>query len=198
MLDSKYNANKNCMRIGGLLLCTVLLTACALPLSSGVKAPQMTSDDDFSYLRSGDKLSFSIYGEDSISRNLIVDSRGYLKLPMIGRVDVKGKNLQELEQVIGTKYAQRGYFVNPEVNLDIVDNRGVYILGEVNKPGKYTFDPDLITLQSVSVAGGYTPRASEGDFIIERKVNGKFLRLDGDNRTPLLPGDTVIVRERIF
>ena len=70
--------------------------------------------------------------------------------------------------------------------------------GEVRNPGAYGWFPGMTTRQLISVAGGLTPDGSDGRLKVVRQVDGKSeeekIKLD----EPVKPGDTVVVRRRLF
>jgi polysaccharide export outer membrane protein len=74
----------------------------------------------------------------------------------------------------------------------------VFVTGEVRNPGAYGWFPGMTTRQLISVAGGLTPDGSDGRLKVVRQVDGKSeegkIKLD----EPVKPGDTVVVRRRLF
>jgi polysaccharide export outer membrane protein len=74
----------------------------------------------------------------------------------------------------------------------------VFVSGEVRNPGAYGWFPGMTTRQLISVAGGLTPDGSDGRLKVVRQVRGKSeedkIKLD----EPVKPGDTVVVRRRLF
>ena len=56
-----------------------------------------------------------------------------------------------------------------------------------------------MTVQNaIAVAGGYTPRASQSNADITRKINGEILTGRVLISDPVLAGDTIYIRERLF
>jgi polysaccharide export outer membrane protein len=74
----------------------------------------------------------------------------------------------------------------------------VFVSGEVRNPGAYGWFPGMTTRQLISVAGGLTPDGSDGRLKVVRQVDGKSeedkIKLDD----PVKPGDTIVVRRRLF
>jgi polysaccharide export outer membrane protein len=74
----------------------------------------------------------------------------------------------------------------------------VFVTGEVKNPGAYGWFPGMTTRQLISVAGGLTPDGSDGRLKVVRQVDGKSeegkIKLD----EAIKPGDTVVVRRRLF
>jgi polysaccharide export outer membrane protein len=52
--------------------------------------------------------------------------------------------------------------------------------------------------KAVAAAGGYTPRANQANVDITRSINNEVMTGRVRTSEPLLPGDTIYVRERLF
>jgi len=48
----------------------------------------------------------------------------------------------------------------------------VYVTGQVNRPAAYIIEPDMTVIKAVTMAGGFTPLASQGRIKIIRKIDG--------------------------
>jgi polysaccharide export outer membrane protein len=74
----------------------------------------------------------------------------------------------------------------------------VFVSGEVKNPGAYAFFPGMTARQLVSVAGGLTPQGSSGRLKVVRDDEGKpkehGIKLD----EAVAPGDTLVVRRKLF
>ena len=83
------------------------------------------------------------------------------------------KNLQALQEEI--KQWLRQYIPNPEVSVSVKKIAGykIFVIGRVNKPGDFVVGRYIDVLQALSLAGGLTPFAEEGNIKIVRKENGK-------------------------
>jgi polysaccharide export outer membrane protein len=53
----------------------------------------------------------------------------------------------------------------------------VYVIGRVTKPGDYTAGRPIDVLQALSMAGGLTPFASDGDIKVVRKLSDHELTI---------------------
>ena len=56
----------------------------------------------------------------------------------------------------------------------------------------------IVAVGIVAVAGGYSPRAEQGSVDVTRKSGGQVTTERALPSDPVLPGDTVYVRERWF
>jgi polysaccharide export outer membrane protein len=71
-------------------------------------------------------------------------------------------------------------------------------MGEVGAAGQYSYVPGMTVQKAIAAAGGFTARANQADADVTRTINGKVLTGRVPISDPILPGDTVYVRERLF
>ncbi len=198
MSDTRFLSLRTLLFVAGLSL-PLALSACAVPGASDIDAPNTIDANQPAFLNSGDKIKLSVYGEEDLSGEYMLDQRGVLTLPMIGEVAARGMTQAQLQDTLRQAFVQGGYLSRPLISVDIAALRQVYILGEVNSPGAYPYEPSLTSLKIVALAGGYTPRAAQGRLLVDRTTEGgSVVRMNASDLTPILPGDTLIVRERIF
>lgn len=181
-------------------LCAAILSACAVPAAAPIDAPEKVDLARAAILEPGDKVKLTVFGEDDINGEYLLDQRGVITLPMLGEVKAAGQTQIQLQNHVSEEYVKRGFLSRPQVSVDVASLRSVYILGEVAKPGAYPYEPALTGLKIIAIAGGYTPRAAEGKLLIDRidPKTGAIVRMNGEDTTPIRPGDTLVVRERIF
>lgn len=149
-------------------------------------------------LNTGDKLRVFVYGQPSLSRLYIVDQMGYIAVPLIGNVRARDRTTTQLAYSITERLA-RDFVRDPQVTVDVIQNRPFFILGEVRLPGQYPYVSGMSVETAVAIAGGYTERASERSFRITRKLNNGLIdQIEAPSDYTLLPGDTVYVFERFF
>jgi protein involved in polysaccharide export with SLBB domain len=161
-------------------------------------APHPTTVDDERYvLGSGDKIKVTVYGEDDLSGEFIIDGSGHIQLPLIGQLKAAGLNTHQFVDEVRTAL-QNGYLNDPKINVQVLNYRPFYIIGEVNKPGEYPFESGLTILRAVALAGGYTYRANDDKVYVRRVNEPQESRMPADSTTRIYPGDIVRVPERIF
>lgn len=129
-----------------------------------------------------DVISITVWGEQDLSRTVVVSSQGDFAYPLIGRIKAAGLSVRALEREVRAKLAD-GYLVNPQVSVQVVEIRSkrIFILGEVQHPGAYTTAGGISLIQALSLAAGPTDDAAR-DVIIVRPP------ADSDHSSPLLPG----------
>ena len=75
----------------------------------------------------------------------------------------------------------------------------IYLSGQVKNPGAYWLQRDNTTVsQGLAFAGGVTDRGETSRVKIVRTVGGEQKMMTVGLDTPLLPGDTIVVPERLF
>ncbi len=148
-------------------------------------------------LGSGDKLRIIVFDEPSLSGEFLVDGTGAVSLPLIGEIEASGKTVRELQRDIELALKD-GYLNDPKVSAEVLNFRPFYILGEVNAPGTYPYTDGLTVLNAVATAGGFTYRANERVVYIRRAGELKERPYKMTSSTPVRPGDTVRIGERIF
>jgi polysaccharide export outer membrane protein len=74
-----------------------------------------------------------------------------------------------------------------------------YVTGEVKKPDAYKYEDGMTVIKAVTMAGGFTDKASKGRVKILRKVGGKEETLEKLNMDePVMPSDVIVVPESFF
>ncbi|MCB1514269.1 MAG: polysaccharide export protein [Hyphomicrobiaceae bacterium] len=160
--------------------------------------PQAVADSDGPYLLdSGDRLRVFVYGQPNLSRIYTVDHGGMITVPLIGAVKARGLSTFDLEGVIRRRLGAE-YVRNPQVTVDVQQNRPFFILGEVRNSGQYPYVSGMTVQTAIAIAGGYTERASDRTFRITRRVNGYVEQVEAPSDYVVKPGDTIFVYERFL
>ncbi len=179
-----------------LLILPLLASLSATPAYAQEQALRNAHGYTFS---EGEKIHISVLDEATLSQNYLIDDTGMIMLPLIGKVHVAGKTGQDIETFL-KQSLQDGYIHHPIISVFAVKPKSFYIVGEIENPGHYEFSEDNMNiLHAVALAGGFTRYADKEEFDIMRTRNGEKLRTED---TPLdssiMPGDTIIVKERFF
>lgn len=164
---------------------------------TGFVVEDMSSRPRAYTLDAGDRLRVFVYGQPNLSRVYPVDQAGTISVPLIGTVRARGLSTSQLEGAIRRRLAQ-GLVRDPQVTVDVQQNRPFFILGEVRNAGQYPFVPGMTVEMAVAIAGGYGERASERRARLTRRVGGINEVIDVPPDAELEPGDTVYVYERFF
>jgi polysaccharide export outer membrane protein len=87
---------------------------------------------------------------------------------------------------------------DPSVSVEVSAYRPIFVLGEVNKPGEYPYQPGMTVVSAVAVAGGFTYRAVEDRASIVRSSEGKAVEWRAERQTYVRPGDVITIYERRY
>ena len=108
----------------------------------------------------------------------LVDAKGNIDFPVIGKIHVAGLTRGQLANLIKTKI--EAYVENPLVTIQVM-NFKVVVLGEVNKPGTVKINNERISiLDAIGEAGDLTIYGERTNVLIIRENNCKneFARFD--------------------
>lgn len=145
----------------------------------------------------GDRLRLTVFNEPTLSGEFEVNSAGMISIPLIGNIKAQGETAHGLESVITQKLSS-GYMRDPRVNIEVLQYRPFYIIGEVSKPGEYPYRNGMNIMSAVAVAGGFTYRANDSTVNIRRAGQTQEYSYPVTTTTMVLPGDIVRVGERLF
>jgi polysaccharide export outer membrane protein len=182
-----------------LWLATFLLLTIAGCSAPGSELPPLPVASPTAYnLGPGDQVRIITFGEETLTGEFRVNDSGSIALPLIGAVHAAGLTSAELETSVGSAL-QRGNLVrNPSVAVEVIAYRPIFVLGEVNKPGQYAYQPGMTVVTAVAVGGGFTYRAVEGYAAIVRTIEGKAVEGRASRQSYVLPGDVITIFERRF
>jgi polysaccharide biosynthesis/export protein len=153
----------------------------------------------------------TVYQEDDLKSETIIDVNGMVMLPLLGQVKVGGLTLGEATTQIQQLY-NKDYLVNPQVNL-VVEKfaaRRFAVLGQVQHPGSFDFPQNepVNLLEAIAISGGYTRLGAPSKVSVRRVENGssKIYHLNADamaenqnkKQFEILPNDIITVGERTF
>jgi polysaccharide export outer membrane protein len=146
----------------------------------------------------------SVWKHESLSLTITIAPDGKINYPLAGEIESSGLTLVELQERIAT--GLREHLRNPQVSVTLQDAQSyrVFVLGEVMQPGKQILDGETSLIQSIAMAGGFTPFAETENIVVYRpsadandRIKFDYKRfIEHDPEMPdimLRPGDTIIV-----
>jgi len=148
-------------------------------------------------LGAGDRVRVTVFEQESLTNTYAIDQSGYLAFPLVGAIAARGHTAQQIEGQIAARLRE-GYLRDPDVSVEVDRYRPIFVMGEVGQAGQYSYVPGLTAQKAIAIAGGFTARASQESVDVTRDINGKVMTGTVRTSDPLLPGDTVYVRERLF
>ena len=179
--------------------CWAQVTAPSVASTEATKVNVEQKKAVFDYqLAPGDVIAVEVFDEPELSKEYTVDESGSISFSLIGELSVINLRTKQVERLI-KKRLEEGYLVNPKLSVTVKSYRAVYINGQVRSPSGYPFVPGMTVRKLISIAGGFTERASRSRiFIIADNAAAnerpKKVKLDATVR----PGDIISVEESFF
>jgi polysaccharide export outer membrane protein len=175
-------------------LAAVLLSACA-PKVPIMMAP--LPDRPWTVLP-GDQVRVRVYREPDLSGQYLVNGKGEVYVPGIGRILAAGMSADSLTQYITSAFSKR--ILDAVIDVGLV--RSIPVLGQVKMPGVYDAEPSMSVQQLVAKSGGIRSASLETPTYLLRKGRdgtryslATDLRLD---RIALDEGDAIVVVDPSF
>jgi len=137
-----------------------------------------------------DILEITVWKNADLSKTVQVRPDGRISLPLLGDIMAAAKTPAQLTEEISS--GLRAYMENPTISIMVkeVQSYQLYVLGEVNKPGKYPLKSKTTLLQGITVAGGFTAMAARNKIVVFRFTK------DGEGQTKLKASyDDIVVRD---
>jgi polysaccharide export outer membrane protein len=102
----------------------------------------------------------------------LVNPAGTIEFPILGTILVQDQSTVTLETVIKKRLIEGGHLMNPTVTVRVL-NAKVTVLGEVNRPGTYSFlEQSLSIPQALGYAGDLTINGDRKEVVLIRESNG--------------------------
>ena len=167
-----------------------------------------TSPETVSYrLNPGDTMQISVWREEELAREVLVQPDGSISFPLVGQIRAEGRTAGELEAEISERLER--FIPDAVATVELLTVRGnqIFVMGEVPRPGAYEMSGPLTLVQAISLAGGFTSFAAPDRIRIlrEREDQEMAFTVDygcvasGTNveaNVPLKAGDTIIVQSK--
>src|SRR5215217_5149874 len=153
-----------------------------------------------------DILEITVWKNADLSKQVQVRPDGRISLPLLGDILAVAKTPTQLSDEISA--GLRSYMENPTISILVkeVNSYQLYVLGEVNKPGKYPLKSKTTLLQGITVAGGFTGNAARNKIVVFRfskdgeglaKLKASYddivVRDGSIQNIELMPGDQIVV-----
>lgn len=191
---------------------TLVAGASSAPSSSvtrhggeGAEKSSLTVTPDY-IMGPEDVLEITVWKNADLSKQVQVRPDGRISLPLIGDVSAVGRTAAQLTEEISARL--KSYMENPTVSILVreVNSYQIYVLGEVNAPGKYPLKSKTTLLQAITIAHGFTQVAARNKIVVFRfgkdgeglnKIKASYddivLRDGSDQNIELKPGDQIVV-----
>ena len=161
-----------------------------------------------SSLGPGDVIEVRVYQEPELSGVYQVGADGDVVFPLCKAVAVAGLSPNGVAEKLRACLTA-GFMRDPQVSVLVKEynSKKVFVFGEVQKPGTFTFEDGMSVVQAVTIAGGFTKTAARNSTSVTRRVRGQEVKVKVNvqdialGKAPnftLEPGDIVYVPESLF
>lgn len=135
------------------------LLACLLFLAQAIAAAG--AEDQRYRLASGDVLRITVYGDLGLSGSFPIGTDGTIGYPLLGNITAAGKSIDEVRETIDA--GLKVHIANLSASVVVEAYAPVFIVGEVQKPGRYEFRPGMIALELFALGGGQKEALAQGE-----------------------------------
>jgi polysaccharide biosynthesis/export protein len=151
-----------------------------------------------------DIIQVAIFQVPDLNRTVRVDERGFVSLPLIGQVAVRGKTMLQAQEDIAARYS-KSYLQSPQVSLSLVkSSQRVTVSGAVRGPTVLTLETPLTLSMAIAQSGGTNDIANPervhiaritGDQVDDSVFNLKEIQAGRATNPALRGGDIVVVED---
>jgi polysaccharide biosynthesis/export protein len=162
------------------------------------------SDDGDYTISSQDILQVAIFQVPDLTRTVRVDGGGFVSLPLIGRVPVRGKTILQAQEDIAARYS-KSHLQSPQVNLSLVkSSQRITVSGAVRAPTVLTLESTLTLSMAIAQSGGVNDIGNAerihiaritGDQVEDAVFNLKEIQAGSAPNPALRGGDIVVVED---
>ncbi|WP_299347189.1 polysaccharide biosynthesis/export family protein [uncultured Maritalea sp.] len=178
------------------LFVLLFVSACATGPRPSTHNGQAFEKSHVAYqLDTGDVLRVTVYNDAQLTNSFGIDDAGFISMPLVGRVYVRGKTVNQASALITSSLAS-GYLRDPNVAVEVAQYRPFYIQGEVASSGQFPFVFGMSVRAAISTAGGFSDVATKNSVTIYRKATTGTTKLRAKMDDLVQPGDTIVVHER--
>ena len=157
-------------------------------------------------LRIGDTIIIRLTGVPTADQGIFevkIDESGKISMPYIGSVSAANATTVQLKRLIESTYIKEEIFTNPNVTVDLKEQRFVDVTGEVRMPQRVPYTKDLTAMGAVAACGGFTDFANRRKVKltqggVTREFNAKEIQVDQGRDIKLTPNDKIQVDRSIF
>jgi polysaccharide export outer membrane protein len=155
-------------------------------------------------ISSQDILQIAVFQIKDLDSAVQVGEDGNIALPLVGKIQVKGKTTYEAEQMIAGKLREK-YLQSPQVTVSVKQyGKRITVSGEVKAPKVLPDDGNTTLSQAIAGAGGLSELGDVTRIHVARsadqRVQDEIYSLAdiqaGTTRDPLLRGGDIVVAEQ--
>jgi len=150
-----------------------------------------------------------VFGETELTAEYRVAGDGSISFPYLGRVRVQGLTPTQIEDRLAAALREHGVLRDPQVSVlpREIQSRRINVIGQVQHPGTFPFEPNMTIVRAITAAGGFTGIADQHRVRLTRRTRrGRetyVIPVDhiADGRIAniaVAPGDIIMVPDVLF
>lgn len=126
------------------------------PADDAILRSLLNAKPPASEFRANDVISVAVYNLTAFGGQQRVEEDGTIQFPFIGKVQVAGLTVQNVEKSIADRLKAAGIMQDPQVTVEVIAQpwNVVTVSGDVQKPGVFSAAGNLTLLDYLSEAGG--------------------------------------------
>ena len=145
--------------------------------SNDLNSSDLYLENDIYILGPGDQLLVTIFDFEELSGEYFILNDGTISLPFGEEIYIKGLSLNQANLKISSILSNE--IIDPQVKLRLLVRRPIVVslVGEIKRPGTYSFPPKEVTdksfpslVQAIQKAGGINPQSDLTSIQIKRKM----------------------------
>lgn len=151
-------------------------------------------------LGSGDTIRITIFEDESMTLETRLDETGTINYKYISEpINLIGMTVNQLKEFIYEELTRApAAFIDPTIQITIVEYRPFFVDGAVNSPGGYPYQPGLNVSRAITLAGGMTEVGDEDEIFVIRATNPQQGKIAVSLTDKVFPGDQISVEESVF
>jgi polysaccharide biosynthesis/export protein len=123
----------------------------------------------------GDVIRVSFPGAPDLNLVQRIQANGRLSLPTVGGVQAAGRSVPALQSQLSSMYGP--HLQDPTVLVSVeTAASGVYVSGQVLRPGKIPLERPMTAMEAVMEAGGFSEMANLRNVVVIRNHRGQHQR----------------------
>jgi polysaccharide biosynthesis/export protein len=141
------------------------------------RPPVLQHRDPRYKLCTGDNFELTFPFTPDFNQTVTVQPDGFISLSGLGDLQVAGKTVPEVRELLKTAYAR--ILHDPVVNVVLKDFEKPYFIasGEIGRPGKYDLRGDITLTQGIAIAGGFNESSKHSQVLLFRRVSNDWVEV---------------------
>ena len=110
-------------------------------------------------IQPGDQLAITVLEDETLNRNTLVLPDGRISVPLAGSIQASGRSVDAVESAIADRLASN-FAVRPSVFVSVTavsasgETFPIFVIGQVDAPGRVDVETGTTLLQAIALAGG--------------------------------------------